>query len=218
MLRTAAGIQFPAHNSGAYWRPNCSRETLGAGCAFLDYDGDGWQDILLVNGMDWPGHKRQRSHAAALSEQPQRGPLRDATRKRRALDVEMYGMGVAVGDYDNDGFPGHFQSLAWGKSRPFSATPAKELSLMPRRASGLFRAPGASALPRCGLTMTGMDCWTSLYATMCAGPLSTIVFCSLDGSHKSYCTPEAYSRRYLLALPQSRQRNFRRRDRHQRHF
>ena len=36
-------------------------ETLGAGCAFIDYDADGWPDILLVNGMDWPGHKRQRS-------------------------------------------------------------------------------------------------------------------------------------------------------------
>ena len=36
-------------------------ETLGAGCAFLDYDADGWQDILLVNSMDWPGHKHRHS-------------------------------------------------------------------------------------------------------------------------------------------------------------
>src|SRR5258708_16808143 len=33
-------------------------ETLGSGCAFLDYDSDGWQDILFVNGRDWPGHKQ----------------------------------------------------------------------------------------------------------------------------------------------------------------
>src|SRR5256885_6670594 len=54
-----AGIQFK-HNSGAYGG-KLLPETLGSGCAFLDYDGDGWQDILLVNGMDWPGHKPEPS-------------------------------------------------------------------------------------------------------------------------------------------------------------
>ncbi|MGH9510374.1 MAG: FG-GAP repeat domain-containing protein, partial [Terriglobales bacterium] len=58
-VTTPAGIQFQ-HNSGAFGG-KLLPETLGSGCAFLDYDGDGWQDILLVNGMDWPGHKRQRS-------------------------------------------------------------------------------------------------------------------------------------------------------------
>jgi enediyne biosynthesis protein E4 len=54
-----AGIHF-RHNSGAYGG-KLLPETLGSGCAFLDYDNDGWQDILLVNAMDWPGHKRQRT-------------------------------------------------------------------------------------------------------------------------------------------------------------
>jgi hypothetical protein len=54
-----ADIQFH-HNSGACGG-KLLPETLGSGCAFLDYDADGWQDILLVNSMDWPGHKRQRS-------------------------------------------------------------------------------------------------------------------------------------------------------------
>ncbi len=60
-VTAAAGLQF-RHNSGAYGG-KLLPETLGAGCAFLDYDADGWQDILLVNGMDWPGHRRQRSDA-----------------------------------------------------------------------------------------------------------------------------------------------------------
>ena len=60
-VTAAAGVQF-RHNSGAYGG-KLLPETLGSGCAFLDYDADGWQDILLVNGMDWPGHKRQRSNA-----------------------------------------------------------------------------------------------------------------------------------------------------------
>ena len=66
-VTAAAGLQF-RHNSGAYGG-KLLPETLGAGCAFLDYDGDGWQDILLINGMDWPGHKRERSTLEALSQQ-----------------------------------------------------------------------------------------------------------------------------------------------------
>src|SRR5882724_11147297 len=52
-----AGIHFK-HVNGAFgkkWMP----ETMGSGCAFLDYDGDGWLDILLVNGDYWPGHAPQ---------------------------------------------------------------------------------------------------------------------------------------------------------------
>ena len=55
-VTSAAGIHFQ-HNSGAYGG-KLLPETLGSGCAFLDYDGDGWQDILLINGMDWPDHKQ----------------------------------------------------------------------------------------------------------------------------------------------------------------
>ena len=54
-----AGVDF-RHNSGAYGG-KLLPETLGSGCAFLDYDADGYPDILLVNSMDWPGHKRGRS-------------------------------------------------------------------------------------------------------------------------------------------------------------
>src|SRR4029077_7368920 len=57
-VTTQAGIQFQ-HNSGAYGG-KLLPEPLGSGCAFLDYDGDGWQDVLLVNGMDWPSHKKPR--------------------------------------------------------------------------------------------------------------------------------------------------------------
>src|ERR1700728_54536 len=59
-----AGINF-RHNSGACGG-KLLPETLGAGCAFLDYDRDGWQDILLVNGLDWPGHKREHTRTLKL--------------------------------------------------------------------------------------------------------------------------------------------------------
>ncbi len=100
-VTASAGLQF-RHNSGAYGG-KLLPETLGSGCAFLDYDADGWQDILLVNGMDWPGHRRQRS-TLGLYRNNRNGTFSDVTRAA-GLDVEMYGMGVAVGDFNNDGFP-----------------------------------------------------------------------------------------------------------------
>src|SRR5438874_9669274 len=78
----SAGIDFH-HNSGAFGEKYLP-ETLGAGCAFLDYDNDGWQDILLVNGMDWPSHKRGRS-TLRLYRNNRDGTFTDVTR-RAGLD------------------------------------------------------------------------------------------------------------------------------------
>jgi hypothetical protein len=112
-----AGLQF-RHNSGAYGG-KLLPETLGSGCAFLDYDADGWQDILLVNGMDWPGHKKQRS-TLRLYRNNRNGTFTDVTRAA-GLDVEVYGMGVAVGDFNNDGFPDVFVTCV-GQNRLFRNT------------------------------------------------------------------------------------------------
>ena len=100
-VTSEAGIHFQ-HNSGAFGGKFLP-ETLGSGCAFLDYDRDGWQDILLINGADWPGHKKSRT-TLHLCHNNGNGTFTDVT-SRAGLDVEMYGMGVAVGDYNNDGFP-----------------------------------------------------------------------------------------------------------------
>src|SRR5262249_25083698 len=80
----AAGIDFK-HNSGAYGG-KLLPETMGSGCAFLDYDNDGWQDILLVNSMDWPGHKRARS-TLKLYRNNRNGTFNDVTRAA-GLDLE----------------------------------------------------------------------------------------------------------------------------------
>jgi len=58
-VTAAAGIDFH-HNSGAFGAKYLP-ETLGPRCAFIDYDADGWLDILLVNGTGWPGHSSQKS-------------------------------------------------------------------------------------------------------------------------------------------------------------
>jgi hypothetical protein len=184
-VTAAAGIKFQ-HNSGAYGG-KLLPETLGSGCAFLDYDRDGWQDILLVNGMDWPGHQKQRS-TLKLYRNNRNGTFSDVT-KAAGLDIELYGMGVAAGDYDNDGFPDIFISGV-GQSRLFRNT-GKGTFVDVTKASGLLgrQALSTSALwfdyDRDGL----LDLFVCNYVRWSP---EHDVFCSLDGTHKSYCTPEAY--------------------------
>ena len=133
-----SGIEF-RHNSGAYGG-KLLPETLGSGCAFLDFDGDGWQDILLVNGMDWKGHTKQRS-TLRLYRNNRNGTFSDVTRQA-GLDVEMYGMGVAVGDWNNDGFPDLLVTCV-GQNRLFRNT-GKGTFVDVTKASGLAGRTGVS--------------------------------------------------------------------------
>ncbi len=184
-VTAASGIHF-RHNSGAYGG-KLLPETLGSGCAFLDYDRDGWQDILLVNGTDWPGHNRERS-TLKLYRNNRNGTFSDVTRSA-GLDIEMYGMGVAVGDYDNDGYPDILITCV-GQNRLFKNT-GKGTFVDVTKACGLGgrQALSTSALwfdfDRDGL----LDLFVCNYVKWSS---EHDVFCSLDGKHKSYCTPEAY--------------------------
>lgn len=184
-VTSTAGIHFK-HNNGAYGG-KLLPETLGSGCAFLDYDGDGWQDILLVNSMDWPGHVRQRS-TLRLYRNNRNGTFSDVTRAA-GLDLEMYGMGIAVGDYNNDGFPDLLVTCV-GQNRLLENT-GKGTFLDVTNSSGLGKrqAFSTSALwfdyDRNGL----LDLFVCNYVKWSP---EHDVFCSLDGKHKSYCTPEAY--------------------------
>ena len=184
-VTAAAGIRFN-HNSGAYGG-KLLPETLGSGCAFLDYDRDGWQDILLVNGCDWPGHKRQPS-TLRLYRNNRNGTFSDVTRAA-GLEIEMYGMGVAVGDYNNDGFPDILVTCV-GQNRLFQNT-GKGKFVDVTKSSGLGGREGFSTsalwfdFDRDGL----LDLFVCNYVKW--SPQHD-VFCSSDGKHKSYCTPEAY--------------------------
>jgi enediyne biosynthesis protein E4 len=181
----SAGMQFQ-HNSGAYGG-KLLPETLGSGCAFLDYDGDGWQDILLINGMDWPSHKKRRS-TLYLYHNNGNGTFTDVT-SRAGLDVELYGMGVAVGDYNNDGFADILVTCV-GQNHLFRNT-GKGTFVDVTNAAGLGKRDGFSTsatwidYDRDGL----LDLFVCNYVKWLP---EHDVFCSLDGKHKSYCTPEAY--------------------------
>jgi hypothetical protein len=96
-----AGIDF-IHTTGAYGE-KLLPETMGSGVAFLDYDNDADQDLLLVNSTWFPGHEQELQPTLALYANDGAGQFRDVTRQAR-LAVTGYGLGVAVGDYDNDGW------------------------------------------------------------------------------------------------------------------
>ncbi len=97
----ALGIDFP-HQRGASEAKHLV-ETMGSGCALLDYDGDGWLDVLLINGGATPDSLpvEQRSHA--LYRNRGEGRLEEVTGETGLDRPTAYGMGVAVSDYDNDG-------------------------------------------------------------------------------------------------------------------
>jgi enediyne biosynthesis protein E4 len=180
-----AGINFH-HNSGAFGAKYLP-ETLGPGCAFFDYDADGWLDILLVNGAGWVGHRGGRS-TLSLYRNNRDGTFTDVT-ARAGLAVEMYGMGVAVADYNNDGFP-DILITAVGQNRLFQNT-GRGTFIDVTHKSGLGGRSGfsTSALwfdyDRDGL----LDLFVCNYVQWSP---EHDVFCSVDGKNKSYCTPEAY--------------------------
>ena len=179
----AAGIHF-THNAGRTGKRYLP-ETLGAGCAFLDFDGDGWPDILLINGKSFtPGGKRT---VAALYHNNHNGTFTDVT-AGSGLDVEMYGMGVAVADFDNDGrddvyitaLEGDhlFHNEGNGKFRDVTA------------ASGIQNANFGTSAAWLDYDKDGLvDLFVANYVQW---TLKGDLWCSLDGSTKSYCTPESY--------------------------
>ena len=97
-----AGIDF-AHENGAEGE-KLLPETMGSGAAFFDFDGDDDQDLLLVNATYWPHSQKtaEPKPSSALYRNDGRGRFDDVTHEA-GLDFSLYGTGIAVGDYDNDG-------------------------------------------------------------------------------------------------------------------
>jgi len=178
-----AGIKF-VHNAGKSGKKYLP-ETLGSGAAFFDADGDGWIDVLLVNGKDWS--PRGQHTTAALYRNNHNGTFTDITRGS-GLDVEIYGIGVAVADFDNDGRDDvHITALEGdhlfhnegnGKFKDVTA------------ASGIRNASFGTSAAWLDYDRDGkVDLFVANYVQWSEkGDL----WCSLDGNVKSYCTPESY--------------------------
>jgi hypothetical protein len=180
-----SGIHF-IHNNGAFGKKYLP-ETMGPGCAFIDYDNDGWPDIVLINGEDFPGHQRVAS-TLKLYRNNHDGTFSDVTRKA-GLAVSMFGLGVAVGDYDNDGFDDLFIS-AVGQSHLFHNNGKGGFGDVTRTA-GLW-GPNEFSTSAAWLDYDHDGKLDLLVANYVQWSPATDLYCTLDGSHKSYCTPESY--------------------------
>ena len=141
--------QIPPSATGISWVHSNGRsdemylpETVGAGCAFLDYDNDGWMDIYLVNSGKCDFFNPDPPLRNALYKNNRDGTFTDVTTKA-GVAGNAYGMGVAVGDYDGDGFP---DSTSRSTRRAFSiTTTATERSLTSPPKPASLRTAGAPA-------------------------------------------------------------------------
>jgi len=160
-------------------------ETMGSGCAFLDFDDDGNLDILLVNGKSWEDGKSDST--LKLYRNRGNGTFVDVTHAAK-LDVPMYGMGVSVADYDNDGDVDiYFTNL---------------------ESNRLFRNNGdrtftdvtvAAKVGDAGWSTSATffdydrDGWLDLFVcNYVQWAIETNIPCTVDEQHLSYCTPSVY--------------------------
>ena len=181
----AAGIAF-VHENGAFGEKYLP-ETMGSGVAFFDADGDGDQDLLFVNSRRWPGHRTPPEPTAALYLNRGDGTFEDKT-AGSGLDAPLYGMGVAIADYDADGDQDLYLTVL-GPNR-----------LLENTGGGVFReAPHAASVADPGFSSVAtwldadgdgdLDLFLLNYVEW---SIEEDIFCALDGVNKSYCTPESY--------------------------
>src|SRR5664279_3422564 len=186
----ASGVSFVHVNgaAGKKWMP----ETMGSGVAAFDADGDGRIDLLFVNGRYWPGDPkaaRQPTLSFWKNVTESGGAIRfeDHT-KEAGLAISLYGMGVAVGDVNDDGFP------------DVVVTGVDDIRLLLNDGKGHFRdATKGSGLVGSGWGTSAafadsdgdgvLDLFVGQYVKW---PAQTDLYCTLDGKTKSYCTPERY--------------------------
>ena len=178
----AAGIAF-VHVSGAAGEKYLP-ETLGSGALFLDFDGDGWQDVFFVNSTPWRG---AGDAFPALYRNDGDGTYTDVT-AGSGLRVALYGLGGAAADYDNDGHADLYVT-ALGPNRLFRGRGDGTFDDVTATAGVGDERFSTSALWFDYDADGALDLFVANYVEWTP---ETDIFCTLDGEAKSYCTPESY--------------------------
>ena len=186
------GVNFVTRNSPT---PNKNQiETMVAGVALLDYDGDGFLDIYLVNGAAIPSlQKDSPAYWNRLYHNNHDGTFTDVT-ERAGVAGAGYGMGVAVGDYDNDGRPDLFLASVTGNQ------------LFRNNGDGTFTDVTAKA-GLAGAKMSGKKMWSVgagwfdynndghldlFVVNYCVWEVNKDPYCPLKSGVRAYCHPKLY--------------------------
>ena len=185
----AAGITW-VHENGARGE-KLLPESMGGGCAILDYNNDGRPDILLVNSRPWSAEQAGTSRATtALYRNEGDWKFTDVSAEA-GLDVELYGQGVAVGDFDNDGWCDVYLS-AVGPNRLFRNEQGRfvdvtESAGVAGRTEDWSTSCGFVDYDRDG----DLDLFVANYVRW-SPDIDRAFRCTLDGSLRAYCRPKEF--------------------------
>lgn len=192
-VTATAGLNEFRHVTGAIgdkWFP----ESMGSGGGFIDYDGDGWQDLLLVGGGRWAKEKAQPAQALWLFRNNGDGSFSNQTKEAGLGHVFAYGFGIAAADYDNDGDQDfYFTTLEHNllfRNDPAASGQGRVFTEASKAANLTGEAMWSSSAI---FFDADKDGWLDLYVgNYVDWSPEKDLWCTLDGKTKSYCTPELY--------------------------
>ena len=187
-VTTNAGLGNFIHDNGSFgkmWFP----EQMGSGGGFIDYNNDGWLDILLIGGGAWKNYTKRNIKTIWLYKNNADGTFANVTDESGLGNISTYGLGVAAADYDNDGDQDIFittldRNILLNNNEGYFVNVSKKAGLGNRiewSSSAIFFD-------------ADNDGWLDLYVGNYAiwSPLSDL-WCSLDSKTKVYCPPEMYT-------------------------
>ena len=182
----SSGLGDYVHNNGAFgkkWFP----EPMGPGGGFIDYNGDGWDDILMVNHSSWEDDQEKKLSALRLFENNQNGTFTDKTIEAGLNEIYTYPVGICAADYDNDGDQDFILTTLY-ENMLFNNHNSKFNEVGEKSNISNHRALSTSAI----FFDSDKDGWLDLYVgNYTEWTPETDVWCTFQGK-KGYCTPEVY--------------------------
>ncbi len=182
----SSGLGDYVHNNGALgkkWFP----EPMGPGGGFIDYNSDGWEDILIVNNSSWEHEQEKKLSALRLFENNQNGTFTDKTIEAGLNEIYTYPIGICAADYDNDGDQDFILTTLY-ENMLFNNHNSKFNEVGEKSNISNHRALSTSAI----FFDSDKDGWLDIYVgNYTEWTPETDVWCTFQGK-KGYCTPEVY--------------------------